>query len=84
MGLKSMISNYKKPTPKKWRKIGDYVLLVTGLVPMQLPLLPIPDNQKVWIGAISTLLGITIKFWTNTKKDPEVMFEEENGNEQPK
>jgi hypothetical protein len=71
MSLKSMIKNYKKPTPTRWRKIGDYVLLVTGLIPVQLPMLPIPDNHKVWIGAASTFLGITIKFWTNTKKDPD-------------
>ena len=71
MGLKAMINNYKKPTPNRWRKIGDYILLITGLIPIQLPMLPIPDNQKVWIGAGSTFVGITLKFWTNTKKTPD-------------
>lgn len=69
MNIKQVIDNYKKPTPMKWRKIGDYVLLLQVFVTGQLPLWPVPDQTKVIVGSIVTFVGISVKFWTNTKKD---------------
>lgn len=71
MGLKSMINNYKKPTPVKWRKIGDYILVVQVFITGSLPTWPLPENQKVIIGSIVNFIGVSLKFWTNTKKHPE-------------
>ena len=78
MGLKSMIQNYKKPTPIRWRKIGDYILVITGLVQTQLPMLPFADNVKMYVGMAVNFIGISLKFWTNTKKDDDTLPEEVN------
>lgn len=88
MGLKTMMQHYKKPTPIKWRKIGDYILLTSAFLSGNLPALPFNDNIKVWIGVGINFVGISLKFWTNTKKDPdsETIPETtiENGSEQAK
>lgn len=62
-----MIKNYKKPTPPKWRKIGDLALL---LIPALMPIVAqssLPDETKYWVGSILTIALIAVKFWTNTK-----------------
>lgn len=77
-----MIKNYKKPTPIKWRKVGDYVLVLQVFITGQLPLWPMPDNTKVIIGSVVNFVGVTIKFWTNTKKEETGEVTDDNG--QPK
>lgn len=74
-----MWARYKQPTHPKWRKIGDYILLVTGFVTASLPTWSfISAENKVIIGAITGFVGMTLKFWTNTKgKGPD----SENGEE---
>lgn len=67
--VKTMWAHYKKPTPLKWRKIGDYILLLTAFIDGSLPKWPIPDEYKIWIAAGVSFIGITLKFWTNTKKE---------------
>lgn len=70
MSLKSMMQNYKKPTPNKWRRVGDYVLILQVFITGQLPAWSfLPDHTKVIVGSVVNLLGVSIKFWTNTKKD---------------
>jgi hypothetical protein len=63
--------NYKKPTPAKWRKRGDFALLL--LVALQPFILTAPFNDVVkwYIEVIFTTLLVVFKFWTNTKKENE-------------
>jgi len=70
------IKNYWKPTPKKWRKIGDAILLVgmtiTGGVLMQFELMKeIYTTKEIKIIMSSAMvLGLLGKFLTNFfKKD---------------
>jgi hypothetical protein len=52
------ISGYYKPTPTKFRKIGDALLIVSTIVSSQYP-----ENPKVMI--ISQVVGLLGKFLTN-------------------
>lgn len=72
-----MISNYYKPTPKKWRKIGDAILAVGvfvtsgGLLAFDtLSQIFTPKELKVIIG-IALILGVLGKFITNLFKEDE-------------
>jgi hypothetical protein len=70
--MKNTISNYMKPTPAKWRKIGDFVLIIQAVLSANIPALPIAENKKIWAMLVVNLIGTTVKFWTNTKKEDEV------------
>lgn len=69
--MKFNIKNYYKPTPKKWRKVGD-ALLATGtfitsgglLAYDQLSTMFEPHELKIIIG-VSFLMGVVGKFITN-------------------
>lgn len=64
--------NYKKPTPVKWRKIGDFALLMLPVIQGGLLSAPnVTESQKYWIGFIASILIPAFKFWTNTQKDTE-------------
>ena len=70
-----MMKNYYKPTPKKWRKIGDSLLYgcgaigATGLLAFdQLEKVFSAKELKVIIGTI-LILGFIGKFLTNFFKD---------------
>lgn len=72
-----MIKNYYKPTPKKWRKIGDSILYgcgavgATGLIGFdQLQAVFSQKELKVIIGAV-LILGFAGKFITNFFKEDE-------------
>lgn len=54
-----MLKNYYKPTPVKWRKLGDALLAVS--------LIGIPANLAghEWIGITLFGIGIVGKFLTN-------------------
>ena len=54
-----MLKNYYKPTPVKWRKLGDALLAVA--------LIGIPANLTghEWIGITLFAVGIVGKFLTN-------------------
>jgi len=69
--MKMSLSNYYKPTPKKWRKIGDALLAVSSLVTGggllafdQLTSVFAPHELKIIIGT-AFLMGIAGKFITN-------------------
>ena len=73
--MKNLMKNYWKPTPKKWRKIGDSILAVAtfvtagGLIEFdKLEKLYSPKELKIVIG-IFFALGVTGKFLTNFFKD---------------
>lgn len=70
-----MIKNYYKPTPKKWRQIGDSILAVGvfvtsgGLLAFDtLSQIFSPKELKVIIGA-ALICGVVGKFLTNLFKD---------------
>jgi hypothetical protein len=73
--VSSVLSNYWKPTPKKWRKTGDAllasasVLAVGGLWQFDnLKEIFSPTEIKVMI-VISIILGVVGKFLTNFFKE---------------
>jgi hypothetical protein len=52
--------NYWKPTPKRWRKIGDALLAVSTMgVPAVL-------MNHHWVGISLFIIGVIGKFLTNT------------------
>lgn len=59
--------DFYSPTPKYWRKWGDFALVL--LVPLQLaiPTMPIGSDAQYWTNLIIGLLVVGFKFWTNTK-----------------
>lgn len=67
--MKTLIENYKKPTPPKWRKIGDFALVMIPAMVVSVMNLEIePGLQKLIVECLSLTL-VAIKFWTNTKID---------------
>ena len=71
------MKNYWKPTPKKWRKIGDSILAVAtfvtagGLIEFEkLERIYSTKELKVAIG-VFLFLGVTGKFLTNFFKEEE-------------
>lgn len=63
------IKNYYAPTPVFWRKIGDFALLMIPTIQGTLLAFPeISDLHARIITAVSSVLMLAIKFWTNTKK----------------
>lgn len=63
--------NYKKPVPIKWRKIGDFALVISTFLSGSIMGLPLPDSEKLWIIFILNFISTCLKFWANTKKDPD-------------
>jgi hypothetical protein len=67
--MQKVWANYKKPTPIRWRKIGDFALIMIPVI--QTSLLGAPegifsDHMKFWVGVISSITLTGIKFFTNT------------------
>jgi hypothetical protein len=58
--VKKVTSNYMKPTPKKWRKLGDALLgmslFITGTAVY---------NDVDWLVYTSAAIGVIGKFLTN-------------------
>ncbi len=52
--------NYYKPTPKKWRKLGDSLLAVSTFVSAY----AITDDVK-WLSLTALGIGVVGKFLTN-------------------
>ena len=68
--VKQNIENYKKPTPPKWRKIGDFALLLIPVFHTSIGNAPegtFTTRQLYWIGLVLTTFPLAIKFWTSTK-----------------
>lgn len=55
-----MIKNYYKPTPKRWRKVGDALLTLS----ISFAGLSILDEFR-WVGITVAVLGGIGKFLTN-------------------
>ena len=76
-----MKTDYWKPTPKKWRKIGDAILAVGtfvtagGLLAFDtMQQIYSPKELKIIIG-VAFVLGVLGKFLTNFFKEEEVKTE---------
>ena len=72
------MKNYWKPTPKKWRKIGDTILAVGTFITAgsllaydQMKEIFTPKEVKAII-AIAFILGVAGKFLTNFFKEEEI------------
>jgi hypothetical protein len=55
-----MLKNYWKPTPIKWRKLGDALLAISTFV-ASFTLY----QDKPWIGVVALITGVIGKFLTN-------------------
>ncbi len=55
------MKNYWKPTPVKWRKLGDALLAVSALMTT----CAIANEWAKWIQLTALVLGIVGKFLTN-------------------
>jgi hypothetical protein len=65
----NLIKDYKKPTPVKWRKIGDSILLATlALSPMVMQL-PLSEHQIIWVNFGLQAFGVIGKVITNFFKE---------------
>jgi hypothetical protein len=63
----SLQKRYSEPTPKYWRQVGDFALVLLVAIQPMLDSMPISDKPKYWVTFIFTILLVGIKFWTNTK-----------------
>jgi len=63
----SIQKRYSEPTPKYWRQVGDFALVLLVAIQPMLDSMPISDKPKYWVQFIFTALLVGIKFWTNTK-----------------
>lgn len=70
--------SYYKPTPVKWRKIGDAILLGTASLSAMMMGAPLSENAKTWSIFILNIVGVAGKVITNFFK------EDEANTEQPK
>lgn len=84
------LSHYYKPTPKKWRKIGDALLAITtfltsgGLIAFdQFKEVYTPKEIRIAI-FICLILGVVSKFLTNFFKVDEVDEVDEVDNSEKK
>ncbi len=75
--MKHLINNYWKPTPKKWRKMGD-AILATGTFVTAGALVEYDKMKEIFtaqevkiIIAAAFVLGVTGKFITNFFKEEE-------------
>ena len=55
-----MLRNYYKPTPKKWRKLGDALLGVSTLITTFAMY-----NNVHWVAMTALITGVVGKFLTN-------------------
>jgi hypothetical protein len=73
--LKAMINkaweHYKQPTPVKWRKIGDAILLGTASLSTIMMGAPISESQKTFAIFLLNVVGVLGKVITNFFKDEE-------------
>jgi hypothetical protein len=63
-----MITNYYKPTPKKWRQIGDSILLGTTALSGMMMGAPLSESGKTWCIFILNVIGVVGKVLTNLAK----------------
>lgn len=70
--MKLNAKNYAEPTPKKFRKIGDSILLASVLLQAAVMNLPVSENAALWINFSITCIGIAGKVLTNFAKEESI------------
>lgn len=66
---KQIIEDYKKPTDPKWRKRGDFALIMAIALQTLIATAPeevLSTKQSYWLAGAITLVTTAYKFWTNT------------------
>lgn len=71
------MKNYYHPTPKKWRQIGDAIMLGCTTLSVFIPTSPLGDHGKMWAMFMLNIVGVVGKVFTN-------FFKEEDVDPQPK
>lgn len=61
------LKRYNEPTPKYWRQIGDFALVLLVAIQPMVVNMPIGENYRYWVDFGLTIVLVGIKFWTNTK-----------------
>jgi hypothetical protein len=69
----SLFDNYKKPTPAKWRKIGDAILLGSSSFSGMVMGLPLSEHAQLWTIFILNAVGVVGKVLTNFFKDEDIV-----------
>lgn len=64
-----MINNYYKPTPKKWRRIGDAILFISASISAFIPTSPLDEGSKLWAMFGLNIFGVIGKTATNFFKE---------------
>ena len=62
-----LIKKYGEPTPKYWRQIGDFALVMLVAIEGFIPKMPLEAIAKEWLSIVVALSLVGFKFWTNTK-----------------
>jgi hypothetical protein len=62
---KTITEKYAAPTPIKWRKIGDSILIGSSGFSALMMGAPLHDNQIIWIVFILNGIGVCGKVITN-------------------
>jgi hypothetical protein len=70
------LQQYWTPTPVKARKIGDAFLILSASLSGAVMGLPLPDNHKLWINFILTLVGVIGKIITNFAAEEPIRSEQ--------
>ena len=78
-----MMKNYYQPTPKKWRKIGDAILLGTASLSAIMMGAPISDKAKTFTIFILNVVGVVGKIMTNFFKEEEEIKDESTEIQKP-
>lgn len=64
-----MTQRYWEPTPKRWRKIGDAILLVSTSLSAMMMGAPVEEGTRTWVIFGLNVLGVIGKVFTNFFKD---------------
>jgi hypothetical protein len=62
---KTLMESYSAPTPVKWRKIGDAMLIGTSGFSALMMGAPIPEHYTIWIVFVLNRIGVGGKIITN-------------------
>ena len=66
--INDLQKRYAAPTPEKFRKLGDSLLLLTvGLQPL-VTTLPLTEHQMLWVNFGLSAFGVVAKVLTNFGK----------------
>lgn len=61
----NLTKKYKAPTPVKWRKIGDAILLGTTSLSAMMMGAPISEHYQTWVIFGLNVIGVFGKILTN-------------------